>query len=513
MTLEERFAAIMKHCEHLRAQNEERTNRNAYLGRQLGESMKQKGKEIRSSTSSHSSQSAREGGNEEEPHSGGSSCGEEPLRHPRRGRRHYSNLNDIRVEVPEFEGDLDPDEFLEWLQIVERVFERKGIAEDKKVKLIAPKLRKFAFLWWTNLLVKRARQGKEKIRTWDKMKSKLKARFLPPTYLQNNYSQPPHLIQAYTTFDEVRTLAYKVEQPMKTTKTPKREFANPLPKGQPFNKGSPSYPSKPVTPSTPFLQKGQAPQNSQPPQNGPNPDPITPRSCFKCQGLGHIASECPNRKIISLPKWEDNKEKENHKVCLMEEQEKVVEDANEGGQPFATNEVGKNEGDEVNFDLPQRIEEHEDQQDNDNKGACEAIIISGCPQKLEVKRAEITQGFERHLIREECPYHQQELGTILFQQGEYDGYLLGHSIRPCETNSFEVTTSYQIPASVDPSPSPLFEFQDKRHFMEVYLNFKIPFLSQVIQQAETGQFLPGFVVLVENDPEGESACTPHPLLA
>jgi len=67
------------------------------------------------------------------------------------------------------------------------------------------------------------------------------------------------------------------------------------------------------------------------------------------------------------------------------------------GQPFATNEVGKNhEGDEVNFDLPPRIDEHEDQQDDDNKGACEVIIISGCPQELEVKRAEITQGFERH---------------------------------------------------------------------------------------------------------------------
>jgi len=49
-------------------------------------------------------------------------------------------------------------------------------------------------------------------------------------------------LQAFTTFDEVCVLAHKVEQQIKTN-TPKREFAKPLPKGQPFNKGSPSYPS------------------------------------------------------------------------------------------------------------------------------------------------------------------------------------------------------------------------------------------------------------------------------
>ena len=39
------------------------------------------------------------------------------------------------IEVSEFEGRLDPDEFLEWLQAVEKAFEFKEISEDKKVKL------------------------------------------------------------------------------------------------------------------------------------------------------------------------------------------------------------------------------------------------------------------------------------------------------------------------------------------------------------------------------------------
>jgi len=52
---------------------------------------------------------------------------------------------------------LDPDEFLECMHTVERVFEYKDVPDDKKVKLVALRLRKCTSLWWTNLCAKRVR--------------------------------------------------------------------------------------------------------------------------------------------------------------------------------------------------------------------------------------------------------------------------------------------------------------------------------------------------------------------
>jgi len=120
----------------------------------------------------------------------------------RRGRRYSPNFNDFKVDIPEFEGKLDPDDFIEWLQTVERIFDYKEIPEDKKVKIVALKLRKYASLWWTNLVTKSVRQGKGKIRTWEKMKTKLKARFLPPNYVQNNYSTLHNLTQGSLCVEE-----------------------------------------------------------------------------------------------------------------------------------------------------------------------------------------------------------------------------------------------------------------------------------------------------------------------
>nr|GFA33815.1 hypothetical protein CTI12_AA617250 [Tanacetum cinerariifolium] len=81
--------------------------------------------------------------------------------------------NDIKVDIPEYDGKLDPDEFIEWLRMVERVFDYKQTTEDHKVKIVALKFRKYASTWWSNVCLQRERSGKNKIQTWPKMKKRL----------------------------------------------------------------------------------------------------------------------------------------------------------------------------------------------------------------------------------------------------------------------------------------------------------------------------------------------------
>jgi len=64
----------------------------------------------------------------------------EPQRRKQRELRQPANSNDFIVELLEFEGKLGPNEFLEWLHIVEWIFDCKELPKDKKVKLVALKL-------------------------------------------------------------------------------------------------------------------------------------------------------------------------------------------------------------------------------------------------------------------------------------------------------------------------------------------------------------------------------------
>ena len=127
MTLDEKFEALMKNYEALRLQDKEIKNHNEYLRCQLGESMKQRQKELRIPRSSNSSESDQEEDNHDEGHHLNSSGEEDPCRRPRRNRRNASNFEDIKVEVPEFERRLNPDEFSELLQTIERIFDYKKI--------------------------------------------------------------------------------------------------------------------------------------------------------------------------------------------------------------------------------------------------------------------------------------------------------------------------------------------------------------------------------------------------
>jgi len=151
--LEEKFDQLLNH-------NAEKDAELEYLRKQLEQAMKNNQKEI---NNSHSVGEAEPSGGEIETHTHAFS--EEEERRPRRSRRSSHHAMDFKVKIPEFKGQLDPDDFLEWLNTIERVFECKDVPDDKKVKFVALKLHKYASIWWSNVLSKRIRKGKGKVRT------------------------------------------------------------------------------------------------------------------------------------------------------------------------------------------------------------------------------------------------------------------------------------------------------------------------------------------------------------
>ena len=51
-----------------------------------------------------------------------SSSEDEPLRMTRESPQIDASADDFQIEVLEFEGKLDPEDFLDWLHTVERIF-------------------------------------------------------------------------------------------------------------------------------------------------------------------------------------------------------------------------------------------------------------------------------------------------------------------------------------------------------------------------------------------------------
>ncbi|KAG6528032.1 hypothetical protein ZIOFF_010169 [Zingiber officinale] len=69
-----------------------------------------------------------------------------------RGQRYRRNNDrkksfNFKVGILYFDGRNDPNEFIDWLNSVERIFEFQEISEDRKVKFVAIKLKKYASIW------------------------------------------------------------------------------------------------------------------------------------------------------------------------------------------------------------------------------------------------------------------------------------------------------------------------------------------------------------------------------
>ncbi|XP_071704931.1 uncharacterized protein [Rutidosis leptorrhynchoides] len=269
----------------------------------------------------------------------------------------------MKVEILEFTGAVHPDEFLDWLSTVERVFDIKDIPEHLKVKLVAIKLKQHASLWWDHVKKQRVIERKSKVETWSKMKKLLKRKFLCENHRQQAFLDYHNLkqgsltvektihefdrlrmrcdiseeeeqiiarflgvlnpeiadvvsLQPYYTYDDVCRLALKVE---KQQSKGKGKVV--------FNRVTPA--TKP-SPTLPEKSKTEQPSKSSTPGNNGR----TPR-CFKCQGLGHYWRDCPNQRTVTLqddfssPIYDTDDEQEDDTVYQQDESEVLYPDKGE----------------------------------------------------------------------------------------------------------------------------------------------------------------------------------------
>ncbi|KAH9716907.1 Endonuclease [Citrus sinensis] len=117
----------------------------------------------------------------------------------RRARCIDRDLGSIKLKmIPSFQGKNDPEAYLEWEKKAELVFGCHNYSEEKKVKLAAVEFTNYAIIWWDQLVLSRRRNRERPINTWEEMKIIMRRRFVPSHYYRELHQRLQSLTQGST---------------------------------------------------------------------------------------------------------------------------------------------------------------------------------------------------------------------------------------------------------------------------------------------------------------------------
>ena len=94
-------------------------------------------------------------------------------------------MRSVKVDAPNFDGELNPKALLDWLATMDRYFEWHDMSQARRVRFAKIKLVGQAGLFWTNVETQLERAGEEPIIHWGEMKERLKQKYLPLSYQQS----------------------------------------------------------------------------------------------------------------------------------------------------------------------------------------------------------------------------------------------------------------------------------------------------------------------------------------
>jgi hypothetical protein len=109
-----------------------------------------------------------------------------------------------------YEGNLDVEELLDWVRSMDKYFNYEDVDEEKRVRHDVTRLKGHASLWWDEMQDERRSKGKYKIKNWDRMVAKMKAKFMPKDYQINLFRKLQNLRQKGMTVKEYTEEFYKL---------------------------------------------------------------------------------------------------------------------------------------------------------------------------------------------------------------------------------------------------------------------------------------------------------------
>ena len=131
-----------------------------------------------------------------------------------------NRIEGVKLNIPPFKGNSDPETYLEWELRIEHIF---SYEEAQKLKLAAAEFSDYALVWWNNLQRERARNEEPLVETWVEMKRITRKRYVPASYTRDlkfklqKLSQGSKGVEEYYKEMEVLMIQAKIEEDEEVT--------------------------------------------------------------------------------------------------------------------------------------------------------------------------------------------------------------------------------------------------------------------------------------------------------
>jgi len=266
--------------------------------------------------------------------------GDRRERNYRRFDHRDGSLNNMKMKIPSFLGRNDPEIYLECEKKMEFIFDYHNYSDAKKVKLAVIEFTDYAIVWLDKLVLSRRRDGERPVETWREMKALMRKRFVPSYYYRDLYQKLQRLMQGskcvedyykememtmvrayvnedreatmarflnrlnkeiahvvelqhYVELEDMVHIAIKVERQLKQKGISKHNTGSGSSYKPSWKKEEKGIPKEAAKNKTVEDLKGKGKVETQFSRN-------RDIKCFKCLGSGHIASQCPNKRVMVL---------------------------------------------------------------------------------------------------------------------------------------------------------------------------------------------------------------------